>query len=100
MKLFSIETNGDECVCVEYGTVIDEHFIAPGATQETYLCKYPNGRRLTCSKDMYATSKKDAWMKFHLECVETKVSLVRQLSDINADLTKINSCIIESNKHI
>jgi hypothetical protein len=48
---------------LEVVAIINEHNLCYGATQETYLCKGPNGK-FACSKDMYFNTELKAWEEY------------------------------------
>lgn len=59
-----------ETKSIETATLIDEHNMNPGATEETWLCKDDKDRRFTCAKGSYEFSELDAWCEYKKELEE------------------------------
>lgn len=72
-------------------TVLNEHYLCEGASQETYLCKDENGRKFVCSKDMYHYSAKKAWAEY-LGDLKDNISYanqkIQELQQTIAEMTK------------
>lgn len=49
---------------LEIVTLLDEHNMCDGATEETYLVRGKGGRKSSCSKDDYFTTEKAAWTEY------------------------------------
>jgi hypothetical protein len=46
---------------LEEVTVLNEHHMQDGASEETYLCRNQKGLKFVCSKDMYFETREKAW---------------------------------------
>lgn len=54
---------------IETATVINENYLNPGATVESWLCRDSRGK-FTCSKDSYSFSELEAWEEYKNEIKE------------------------------
>ena len=84
---------------LETVTLLDDHYLCDGAISETYLIKDRDGRKASCSKDMYLKSPIEAWQhyaddledgieaqnKVIAEAAQWQLDLIKQLSIVRVE---------------